>query len=266
MKAAICMEMLFPGRSPPEKVRLIAEAGFRAVEFWGWRDKDLPALAQVCRSLGVEVANFSGHRVGSPVAEAVHEAFLADLRDAVAAARLLDCRRLMVLSNELGEGGRVVDTFPGISAERQYENLVAAVRKALEELPAEFTLLLEPLNTRIDHAGCFLSDMPTAVRAVREVGDPRFKVLCDLYHLGVMGVDLSRMVQTYIRDIGYFHVADYPGRHEPGTARSDWPGLLARIRDLGYQGCVGFEYAPTGDSAASLQRIRGLWEGLAPRD
>ncbi len=263
MTPVICFEMLFDGHSAQEKIRRVAEAGFSSVEFWGWRDKDVPALREVCLRLGVEVANFSGHRVGSPVAEATHEAFLRDLREAVGTARQLGCKRLMILSNELGEGGRVVDPFSGIPAQRKFDNLVAAVRKALKDLPEDFTLLLEPLNTTVDHPGYYLTDMETAARAVRQVGDGRFKVLCDLYHLGVMGADLSKLLDSSIEVIGYFHIADFPGRHEPGTGQGDWPALLRRIRRLGYTGCLGFEYSPEADSAASLARIRRLWEGLA---
>lgn len=262
MEAVICFEMLFPDRTPEQKVQQVAEVGFRAVEFWGWRDKDIPALRQVCRQTGVRVANFSGHRVGSPVAAHTHEAFLRDLRDAVAAAKRLDCRTLMILSNELGEGGRVLDSFPAIPPGEQYENLLTAVRRALKEVPEDFTLVLEPLNTTLDHPGYFLTDMQTAARAVRQVGDRRFRILCDLYHLGMMGVDLPRTLDEHIGDIGYFHVADFPGRHEPGSGSADWPGLLAGIRRRGYDGAVGFEYSPEADSTASLKRIRRLWEGL----
>jgi len=262
VKAVICFEMLFPGKTPEEKIGLIAEAGFEAVEFWGWRDKNLPALREACRRHGVEVANFSGHRLGSPAAESTHQAFFGDLREAVGVAKQLGCRQLMILTNELGEGGRVVNAFAEIPDERKFENVLKAVGKALEWLPKDFTILLEPLNTRVDHPGYYLTDMETASRLVRRVADRRFRILCDLYHLGVMGAELEEVLDKHIEDIGYFHIADFPGRHEPGTGGADWPALLRRIRRLGYTGCLGFEYAPEEDSAESLRRIHELWEGL----
>ena len=120
--------------------------------------------------------------------------------------------------------------------------------------------MLEPLNTRIDHPGYFLQDMATAVALVKEIAHPRLKVLCDLYHLAVMGEDLEGIIDRHVDSIGHFHVADVPGRHEPGTGTLDWPALLRRIRERGYDGTIGFEYAPLADSAASLDSIRKLWD------
>ncbi len=72
--------------------------------------------------------------------------------------------------------------------------------------------------------------METAAALIRDVNTPRLKILCDLYHLGVMGSDLKHLISNFIQDIGYFHVADFPGRHEPGTGSADWPDLLRLIK------------------------------------
>ncbi len=78
---------------------------------------------------------------------------------------------------------------------------------------------------------------------MREIGHPRLKVSCGLHR---------------------FHVADVPGRHEPGTRLVDWQALLRRVRNRGYGGTVGYEYSPLGDSAASLDRIGELWRKAMP--
>jgi hydroxypyruvate isomerase len=264
MEAVICFEMLFPNLPPHEKIARIASAGFRAVEFWGWRDKDIAALREACSRHGVRVANFSGHRRGDLVAPVTWGAFFDDLEDAVQTAAILDCSTLMVLTNELGEGGRVVNSYPGMSREEKRRNLVDGLKQAVERVPQELTLVLEPLNTRIDHSGYYLADMETAVSIVKEVDDPRLKILCDLYHLGTMDEDLEAIVEQHSRRIGYYHVADFPGRHEPGTGSADWRSLLRKIADSGYSGAIGFEYSPEHDSGQSLRTIRTLWEELFP--
>ncbi len=260
LQPVICFEMLYPGLSPVEKIEHIAKVGFNKVEFWGWRDKDIPAIAEVCRQNEVGVANLSGHRRGSLVAAETHELFLSDLKEAVQVANTLNCSILMVLSNALDEDGRVVNSYSHIPAEKKYLNLKGGLKKALAVVPEEITLVLEPLNTRVDHPGYFLADMETAVSLVREINNPRFKVLCDLYHLGVMGQDLQRLLTYYIDDIGYIHIADFPGRHEPGTGSADWATLLTIIKNCGYQGFVGFEYSPLADSYESLRKIRSCWD------
>jgi hydroxypyruvate isomerase len=262
LNPVICFEMLFPDLDPAEKIRKIAGQGFEFVEFWGWRHKDIPALAAACGREGVRVANFSGHRRGSLVAEQTHDLFLEDLQAAVATARILECGTLMLLSNELTESGAVADSYPGIPSEQKYRNAQEGLRKALEVLPPDLRLVLEPLNTRIDHPGYWLSDMDAAVKLIRDIGDSRLKVLCDLYHLGVMGVDLGGILKEHARDIGYIHIADIPGRHEPGTGTVDWKGVLGQLQAARYEGFVGFEYSPQGDSAQSLRQIRSLWDNL----
>lgn len=262
MQPVICFEMLYPGLSAVEKIENIAKAGFSKVEFWGWRDKDIPAIAEACHQNEVAVVNFSGHRRGSLVAAETHDLFLDDLKEAVQVADALNCSTLMVLSNELDENGRVLNSYSNIAADNKYLNLKLGLEKALAAAPEEITLVLEPLNTRIDHPGYFLADMETAVSIIREINNPRLKILCDLYHLGVMGQDLKSLLTYYIDGIGYIHIADFPGRHEPGTGSADWATLLTIIKNCGYQGFVGFEYTPLNDSYESLRKIRSRWQRI----
>jgi hydroxypyruvate isomerase len=268
MKPAMCIEMLFPGLAPEEKVERIAEAGFSAVEFWGWRDKDLPRLAASCARRGVTVANFSGHRRGSPIARSTHPEFLSDLRDAVAAARTLGCRTLMVLSNELGDGGRVVDSFERLPEVEKRAAFVEVMRRGLEEIvPHDMRLVIEPLNTRLDHVGNWLADVETAAAVQDAVGDGRLSILCDYYHMAQMGFDLAALTRAHAARFGYVHVADCPDRDEPRlplrAGGIDWVGLLTELAGNGYDGFVGFEYAPSSaGSEASLARVRGVWDAV----
>jgi hydroxypyruvate isomerase len=264
MEPVICFEMLFPHFELPEKISRIAATGFRAVEFWDWRDKDISGLRDTCSRHGIRIANFSGHRRGDLIAPATWDRFFADLKDAVGIARFLGCSTLMLLSNELGEGGQVIKTYPEMSSVEKRGNLAKGLAKALEQTPEDLELVLEPLNTRIDHSGYYLSNMETAVSLIQEINDPRLKVLCDLYHLGTMEEDLETVIGKYIDKIGYFHVADIPGRHEPGSGTADWRLLLRQIARNGYKGPVGFEYSPENDSMESLHKIRALWDEVFP--
>jgi hydroxypyruvate isomerase len=210
----------------------------------------------------VHVANFSGHRAGSPIAAGDLAVLLRDVADAVTTAQTLSCPTLMLLTNALNPDGSVADTFDEIPDNEKFHNTVVALQKILAVTPGDIALVLEPLNTRIDHPGYYLADMATASALVRETNAPHLKVLCDLYHLGVMGNDLGRLITDYLPDIGYFHVADVPGRHEPGTGSVDWLSLLRLIQQGGYTGYVGFEYSPARDSDTSLHAIRRLWDAL----
>ena len=60
--------------------------------------------------------------------------------------------------------------------------------------------------------------------------------------------------------IGHFHIADLPGRHEPGTGSVDWAAMLHLIKALDYRGYVGFEFFPEGDADDALAAILDLWK------
>ena len=260
MTPVICLEPLYPELLTEEKIPRVAAAGFRHIEFWGWRDKDIPAIQAACRKDHVQIVNFSGHRKGSLVAEKTHPVLFADASDAVPTARTLGCQTLMFLTNALNPDGSVAERFEEIPDDIKFGSTVAALKQLISIIPAEMSLVLEPLNTLVDHAGYYLADMDVASAIVREVGSPRLKILCDLYHFGVMGADLTEIVTCHLSEIGHFHIADVPGRHEPGTGSVDWAAMLRLIRARGYTGGVGFEYFPEGDSDSSLEVIRNLWE------
>ena len=61
-------------------------------------------------------------------------------------------------------------------------------------------------------------------------------------------------LRNYIDLIGYIHIADVPGRHEPGTGEINFPNVMTALRERGYDGFVGFELSPLQEpgKAASL--------------
>jgi hydroxypyruvate isomerase len=55
------------------------------------------------------------------------------------------------------------------------------------------------------------------------VGSDNLRLQYDIYHAQVMEGDLARTLQENLPRIGHVQLADNPGRHEPGTARSIFP-------------------------------------------
>lgn len=259
MKSAICIEMLYPGLPPEEKIRRIAKHGFRNVEFWGWKDKDLDAMARACAETGVSIVNFSGNRAGDLIDASTHPTVLREIQESVPVAHRLGAHLLMVLSNELGDGGRVLHACSQLRADAKRENLVTGLKKLMEVVPPDISIVLEPLNTVLDHPGNYLAGMKEAEELVGEIGNPRLKILCDFYHMALMGEYPPETARRYAAYIGHVHIADYPGRNEPGKGQGPWKETLQVLRDRGYKGYVGFEFAPAGDSDTSLEAVARLW-------
>lgn len=260
MNFSICLEMIFPGLPFGERMDRVKQAGFSAVEFWAWRDKDLGAFARRVAA-GMEVTTFSGHRKGSLIYPQDEGIFFAEVREAVAAARRLRCPSLMILTQELGEGGRVQAPWP---VPAQWRETALPRLKKLGPIGEEngVTFLLEPLNDRLDHFHYVLTASKKAVELIRAVAHPHVRLLYDLYHMGMMGEDVKKRVLDNLEWIGYLHAADVPGRHEPGTGKIPFPEILQEVRRAGWKGTVGFEYAPAGETGASLERIARLRDAL----
>lgn len=74
---------------------------------------------------------------------------------------------------------------------------------------------------------------------------PAIALLFDSYHARVLGEDPASWVRAHAPRIGHVHIADHPGRHEPGTGSIDFDALLTALCDAGYAAAIGFEYIPS---------------------
>jgi hydroxypyruvate isomerase len=251
-----CIELLFAEEQRPveERIRAAGAAGCEAVELWTWRDKPLDALAAAATEAGMEVTMTIVEPQGRIVDPACHEAFLAAVADSVVAATRIGCRALAVTSGL---------ERPEASAEEQDDAIAAALRDAAP-IAAEHgvTLLLEPLNTRVEHPGTYLSSTTHGLDLVERVGRPEVRLLYDLYHSVMMGEPPEEVLAGRGHLIGHVHVADSGGRHEPGTGEIDWPRALAALRAAGYRGPIGLEYIPTVESAASMRVLQETIDAL----
>lgn len=269
MEPSICIEMIYPELSYEERIKAVARHGFRYIEFWSWKDKNPETFAGALRDTGIRVSNYSGQRKGDLLREDQHPLVEQDLREALRVQTYYASPTLMVLAQELGEGGRVVRPVNEEAGEEEIKTLARGIRRLLGVLETEgmetegtkgTTLVFEPLNTRVDHGGYAVSRMETAERIYREVAHPQFGILLDLYHQGVSGDDLLSLVPRYVDCVRYVHVADIEGRHEPYGRH--WVSVLQALSDAGYKGFVGFEFQPAGSSDQALERIAELWSRL----
>lgn len=248
------VELLFTEAGDvPDRVRAAAAAGFDAVELWSILDQDLSALKAALTDTGTTltaaVAEYPPKTTftapGSDPAP-----YLDTLSRAIDAAVEVGCPRIVVASG-LG--------FPGFSRARNLDVLAEVFTAAVERVAGSgVTLVLEPVNTRIDHPGALLDRTADAARVARDVGSDAFGILYDLYHSVTEGEDPAVVLADAGPLVRYVQLADAPGRGEPGSGALDWAAQLATLRAAGYDGPIGLEYRPTTDSAASVEHIVAL--------
>lgn len=183
---------------------------------------------------------------------AQHAALLQELETRAAAARHCGVDHLVSLF-----GNR-----DARSAAENLANCIAGLRAALPILERhKVKLSLEVLNSRIDHPDYFADSMAVAASVCEAVASPRVGMLCDLYHLQVMGEDPLLAIRTHMPHIGHMHLGAAPGRRAPGPGQDvDWHAILSTLAEYGYAGYLGHEWLPQSaeplaELAASLHYL-----------
>lgn len=247
-KFAVNVEMWWSRLPFLDRVRQTAALGFPAIELWPWQNKNVPALAKLCGELGLAVAQFTawGFRPGLNDPRN-HNSFVQAVTDGCKVAHELDCKLMTVV------GG---DDQPGMTQKQMHENIIEGLKRAAPIAEKnKVTLILEPMNIRVDHKGhCLYGSEPT-VRICRAVSSPYVKINWDLYHMHITEGDLSRRLREGFDQVGYLQLADNPGRNEPGTGEIYYPRVLKEAWDLGYRGYVGLECVPKEGELAAAKRV-----------
>lgn len=104
--------------------------------------------------------------------------------------------------------------------------------------------------------GYYLGTLAEAA-AVQDAFAGRPALLFDSYHAATLGEDPAGWIGRHAARIGHVHVADHPGRHQPGSGQIDFAALCTALRRADYAGAIGFEYLPSSTTAESLGFLPG---------
>ena len=253
VKFSVCIEMLLTEYPFAERARKAAGLGFGAIEFWlpDEKGKDMKAMRQVTHDCGIVVSNIvvnsnAGDIGGSLVRASDKSTYLKRLRKTIEIAHMLDCEKMITCSG---------NTLKGVSIQRQTKSMIHTLKEASRMTEREgIILLLEPLNTIVDHPGYFVDSAGLGFEIVRDVGSPNLKLVYDVYHMQMMGGNILHTIERNLKSIAHIHCAGAPGRHELDLGELDYRNILKKIDELGYDGLVGLEYNPTVSSEESLKR------------
>lgn len=256
MQFSFCLEMLYTNLLFEQRLEAASADGIRAIEIWDWRNKNLDQLQEQLATLDLQLSNMSGNRVHGMLDPVEQDPFLAELRESGQIAKRLGCPRLMLLAQPLLPDDSAKLLPSNLSQEEriaQAVNCGRAATKIADEL--QLDIVIEPLNSVLDHPNFFLDSSRLAFDLVRKVQHPRVKVLYDVYHMAAMKENIEQDLTQNIDLIGHFHIADLPGRQEPGTGTLDFKVLSSLLRSLSFEGTVGFEFKPgQEDSSAAVRR------------
>ncbi len=250
-KFAANLSFLYTDRIFRERFRLAAAAGFQGVEYLFPYDWPASEVAEWLQAADVEQVLFNlppgdwanGERGLACLPDRQGE-FAEGVELALNYAMVLDCERVHCMAGLRPWG------VPEVELEAIY---VANLRHAADRFATiGATVMVEPINSRIDMPGYWLDGIDKALRLIESIDRSNVKLQLDLYHAQIIQGDLARTIEENIAQIGHVQIADNPGRHEPGTGEINYPFLFSVLDRLGYSGWVGCEYKPLGTTEEGL--------------
>src|ERR1700751_449915 len=239
-------------RDLPFEQRLdkVAQAGYHAVELVGefkdWSDQDFRNVDRKKRELGLTFDATSGLHA-SLCDPSKRDEFLSEVRALLPVMEKLQCNKLIVLT-----GNKV----PGLSLQEQHGSCVEGLKRAADLAAAKnVQVLLENIDPE-ENPKYFLTSVAEGFEIVREINLPHVRFLYDFFHEQISEGNLIEKLEKNIDLVGLMHVADVPGRHEPGTGEIHYPNIYRKLAQLKYDRYVAMEFLPTGAPVASLGAAR----------
>ena len=249
-KISVMLWTVFEKLPFEQRLEKVREAGYRAVQLVGeyakWSEDDFRVANGKRRELGITFDCTAGlkHGVGDPHGR---EAFLADVRNELKIMEKIECPALIVMSG---------DVLPGLSSEAQHASCVEGLKRAAELVEGKgVTLLLENIDLE-ENPHYYLWSVPEAFKIIADVNHPQVKFLYDFYHAQISGGNLIAHLQKHVDKVGLVHIADVPGRHEPGTGEINYVNIYKKLAELKYSRYVTMEFFPTGNPVQALAAAR----------
>ena len=241
-----------------EQIAFAADQGFTA-----WEDNEAAsrpvaeqtamarALQQRGMTMGVFVASMPKWGEFRPVLggndDAERQAFLADVRASIDVAKRLNVKWMTVVTGFLDRK---------LPVEIQTARIIDTMRRAAEIVePHGLVMVMEPLNTLVDHPNVFMQTIPQGFAVAKGVNSPAVKVLADLYHQQIQGGNLINTLQSCWDEIAYIQFGDNPGRKEPSTGEVNYRNVVRWLRAKKYAGVIGMEHGNSIEGRAGEERL-----------
>lgn len=240
-----------------QRLERIVEAGYTNIELVGeygkWTSADFDRANAARKRLGVRFDATAGLKngVANP---AQRDALVEELRQALLPMETLGCPAMILLS------GNVV---PGLTREAQHQSCIDSLKAAAKLVEGKqidgqpVRLLLECIHLE-ENPHYYLTSAAEAIEIVRAVNHPQVQFLYDLYHEQMSFGQLIEKLEKNMDVIGLIHIADVPGRHEPGTGEINYANIYRKLAQLNYRYIAAMEFKPNGDPVAALRAAKEM--------
>jgi hydroxypyruvate isomerase len=177
------------------------------------------------------------------------DALLADLRNELKVMERIECPAVIIMSG---------DRVSGLSRETQHASCIEGLKRAAEIVEGKnIKLLLENIDPE-ENPKYYLTSVAEGLKIIEKVNHPQVKFLYDFFHEQISEGNLIEKLEKNIDKVGLVHIADVPGRHEPGTGEINYENIFRKLGQLKYGGYAAMEFIPTGDPVKSLRAAREM--------
>lgn len=250
---------LWPDRPLLERIAAAGRAGFKAVELHFPYDTPATETKAACAEAGVKLLGINtnvdprpGGHLGLAAVPGREADAAALIEQSIAYAKDAGGTAVHVMAGRVAEAERTAGT----------ETLVANLTHAARLAAAHgLTVLVEPLNTH-DNPGYFYSTIEPAIEIIERVAAPNLKLMFDAYHVGRAQGDVLTRLHKVWDHVGHVQIAAVPSRAEPDEGELNFPAIFRALEELGYDGWIGAEYRPRGDTNTGLSWVKTLGVSL----
>ncbi|MCC8167506.1 MAG: TIM barrel protein [Planctomycetes bacterium] len=244
-KFSLCIEPVLTGLDFYDRIKAAADLGLDAVEFWDPVDRDIDKIAALSRQHNIPVAICCLKQAWTIRLNFPASVVIKNVTESVEIAKAMGCPSLIGLS---GDVEAKTDTQKNILI----ENLK---RVADVMVKADVTLNVEALNSLVDHKGYYLDSTYLGFEILQCVNCDNIRLLYDVYHMQIMEGNIIENVTKNIANIGHFHSAGTPGRHEHFGGDNDYNNIIQAVEKTGYDRYFGLEYWPTYEDEKSIADV-----------
>ncbi len=250
------------GKDPIAQIQFIASQGFKGIEdnFMKIRPVEQQiAIAEELKRQGMQLGSFVHNTTtwqdSTLVSEPskVQEIILKEIKETIEVAKRVEGKYLTLLSGK---------SNPTLERQYQKANFIENLRViASEAEKAGIILGLEAINDR-EFPGTFITKVTDAYEIVKAVNSPSIKLTFDMYHVQIENGNIINNLNKTWDEITYMHMADNPGRSEPGTGEMNYQNILKYIYDKGYKGFIDMEHVNSVSGKEGEQMILEIYKNI----
>jgi hydroxypyruvate isomerase len=206
-------------------------------------------LAQI--SIGAPAANYKSGQPGYSMVASLRDDFDRSLDVALAYAHEIGCKNIHIFA-----GGRP----QGVEEKRIFDTYCSNIDRARNAFKAEgFRLVIEAINST-DFSGYYMDRLDRFLAVAQTIGSEGIGLILDFYHAHMNGEDARCFLTSHTDLVAHIQLADFPGRHEPGSGNIDFDTVFKAIDAADYSGSIGLEYIPTRPIGRGVPLAKHLFD------